>query len=227
MPKKRPPTTKATIEEYRKKFDKLDIKRKKHNSQAIERRRQDVWEMMCQEIPQTEMATLLGVARSTVTLDVKFWRERVADRVRRMKENPNYANIELGLTVKKLDALTAAAFQEYSLARSGGEKAKFLDIATKTLSTKTRILQDTGYLPKAGIDIRTRIETVPTFADRFGESHALTALDDATKRHKLLGLAEKIIRLSQDDEIIDVESSPLASYIDESKSLETRDEPPK
>ena len=203
--------TQASIDEFRKKFDQLDIKRKKHTAQAIERRRCDVWEMMCQEIPQTEMAGLLSVARSTIALDVKFWREKVAERVGRIKDNPDYTNIELGMTVQKLDAITAAAFMEYSMAKSGGEKAKFLDIATKTLSTKTRILQECGYLPKAGIEIRARVEHIPAFADRFGDESPLTALDNATSRHKLLGLAERFIRLAQKDDVIDVEGTVVAS----------------
>jgi hypothetical protein len=204
--------TQASIDEFRKKFEALDNRRKKHTSQAIERRRCDVWEMMCQDIPQTEMAQLLGVARSTVALDVKFWRERVADRVGKMKENPDYANIELGLTVQKLDALTAAAFQEYSMAKSGGEKAKFLDIATKTLSTKTRILQETGYLPKAGIEIRARVEKEISFADRFGENHPLSTLDNANSRHRLLGIAEKILKLSTEEaNTIDIDGKVISS----------------
>jgi len=201
-------STQASIEEFRQKFDQLDIKRKKHTSQTIERRRCDVWEMMCQEIPQTEMANLLSVTRSTIALDVKFWREKVAERVGRMKDSPDYANIELGTTVQKLDAVTAAAFQEYAMAKSGGEKAKFLDIITKTLSTKTRILQETGYLPKAGIEIRARVDHQPTFADRFGEGHPLAALDNANSRHRLLGLAERILKVAVDEaNTIDVDGS--------------------
>ena len=196
---KKPKKTQNSIDEFRKKFDQLDVKRKKHTAQAIERRRVDVWEMMCQEIPQTEMSGLLSVARSTISLDVKFWREKAAERVSRLKSSPDYVNIELGMTVQKIDALTAAAFMEYSMAKSGGEKAKFLDIATKTLSTKMRILQETGYMPKAGIEIRTRIEKLPTFADRFGDEHPLTALDNANTRHRLLGLAEKFLKLSTDE----------------------------
>lgn len=188
--------TQMSIDEFRKKFEKLDQRRKKHTNQAIERRRQDVWEMMCQNIPQTEMATLLCVARSTVALDVKYWKDRLARRMHRMKENITHANTELGLTIQKLDSVTAAAFQEYSMSRTAGEKSKFLEIATKTLSAKTRILQESGYLPKAGIEIRARVEKLPTFADRFGDTHPLAALDNATSRHKLLGLAEKILKLA-------------------------------
>jgi len=119
MTKSTPPTTNTSIGEFRKKFEQLDVKRKKFTAQAVERRRQDVWEMMCQEIPQTEMASLLGVCRATIATDVKSWKERVAKRVSRMKESVDHANTELGLTIQKLDAITAAAFQEYSMAKSG------------------------------------------------------------------------------------------------------------
>jgi hypothetical protein len=220
---KRAKATQASIHEFQQKFEALDNKRKKHTAQAIERRRHDVWEMMCQDIPQTEMANLLCVSRSTVALDVKYWKLKLARRVSRIKENPDYANIELGTTIRKLDSCTAAAFQEYSMAKSGGEKAKFLDIVTKTLSTKTRILQDAGYLPKAGIEIRTKVEHVATFADRFGEDHATTALDDDTKRHRLLAMAERFIRLSESKETIDVEGTVVSSDPDASKRLTNGD----
>lgn len=206
MAKNKKKSVQASIDEFKQKFELLDNKRTKHTSQAIERRRQDVWEMMCQDIPQTEMASLLGVARSTIALDVKHLREKAARRVQRMRESPEFINNELGMTVQKLDSLTAAAFMEYSMAKSGGEKAKFLDIATKTLSTKTRILQETGYLPKAGIDIRAVVEREPSFAERFGDDSPLKALDNANSRHRLLGLAERILKLSeQEANTIDVD----------------------
>lgn len=198
---KRSKATQGAIDEFREKFDALDDKRTKHTAQAIEKRRHDVWEMMCEDIPQTEMAKLLNVSRSLIALDVKYLKLRAAKRVSRMKDDELHTNVELGTTIKKLDSLTAAAFQEYATAKSGGEKAKFLDIATKTLSTKTRILQESGYLPKAGVEVRHRVEQLPTFADRFGDQSALAALDNATSRHKLLTLAEKIIKFSN---VIDV-----------------------
>lgn len=213
MAKKKKPSKKkvqASIDEFKKKFDELDDKRTKHTSQAIERRRQDVWEMMCQDIPQTEMAQLLGVARSTIALDVKYLRAKAAKRVSRMKDSADFIHDELGMTVQKLDSLTAAAFMEYSMAKSGGEKAKFLDIATKTLSTKTRILQETGFLPKAGIDIRAVVDHEASFAERFGEDSPLKALDNANSRHRLLGLAERILKLSeQEANTIDVDGTVI------------------
>jgi len=218
--RKRAKATQASIQEFQQKFEALDKKRKKHTAQAIERRRHDVWEMMCQDIPQTEMANLLTVSRSTIALDVKYWKLKLARRVSRIKENPDYANIELGTTIRKLDSCTAAAFQEYSMAKSGGEKAKFLDIVTKTLSTKTRILQDAGYLPKAGIEIRTKVEHIPTFAQRFGSDHPSAELDDDTKRHRLLAMAERFIRLSEEKNTIDIEGIVLSSDPEGAKRLE-------
>jgi len=129
---KKKQNTQASIDEFRKKFDALENKRKKGTSQAIERRRQDVWEMMCQEIPQTEMSSLLTVARSTIALDVKYLREKAQRRMQRMKEGPDYVNDELGMTIQKLDSCTAAAFMEYSMAKSG------------CLTGETRIWTDRG-----------------------------------------------------------------------------------
>ena len=221
-PGKRAKATKASIQEFQQKFEALENKQKKHTAQAIERRRHDVWEMMCQDIPQTEMTNLLTVSRSTIALDVKYWKLKEARRVKRMKENPDYANIELGTTIRKLDSCTAAAFQEYSMARSGSEKAKFLDIITKTLSTKTRILQDAGYLPKAGIEIRTKVEHLPTFSERFGKDHAAAELDDDTKRHRLLAMAERFIRLSEEN-TIDIEGIVVGSDPGSVKRLENNE----
>lgn len=202
--------TQASIDEFKKKFDELEDKRKKGTAQAIERRRQDVWEMMCQDIPQTEMAQLLNVARSTIALDVKYLRERAAGRVQRMKEGQEFVNDELGMTIEKLDSVASAAFMEYSMAKSGGEKAKFLDIIAKTLSTKTRILQEAGFLPKAGIEIRTKVEKEITFADRFGDDSPLKALDNANSRHRLLGLAQKMLDLAdRESNTIDVEGKVI------------------
>lgn len=215
---KRAQATQGAIDEFREKFDALDNKRTKHTAQAIERRRHDVWEMMCEDIPQTEMAKLLNVSRATIALDVKYLKLQAARKVSRMKDDELHTNVELGTTIKKLDSLTAAAFQEYATAKSGGEKAKFLDIATKTLSTKTRILQESGYLPKAGVEVRHRIEQVPTFADRFGEESALSALDNATSRHKLLSLAERILKFSN---VIDVDGK-----VKEPQGQGPHDQPP-
>lgn len=200
MAKKKPSQqkkqTQASIDEFKKKFDELEDKRKKGTAQAIERRRQDVWEMMCQDIPQTEMAQLLNVARSTIALDVKYLRDRASTRVRRMKEGPEFVNDELGMTLQKLDSVVSAAFMEYSMAKSGGEKAKFLDIISKTLSTKIRIAQEAGFLPKAGIEIRTKVEKEISFSDRFGDDTPLKALDNPNSRHRLLGLAKKMLELA-------------------------------
>jgi len=206
MAKKKKGYSQKALDGFKEKFDTLDGQRKKHTSQAIERRRHDVWEMMCQDIPRTEMAKLLGVSRSLIMLDVKYWKMRVGRKATRMKDDPNYANTEVGLISQKIDSVIAAAFQEYSMAKSGNEKHKFLDMANKALSTKARILQEGGFLPKAGIEVKHTVDKQISFSDRFGADSPLTALDNPTERHKLLDLAARLLKHAE-GEIIDVEAT--------------------
>jgi len=185
------------LEEFRLRFKALDTSRKKWTAQAISRRRSDVWEMMCQGVSKSEMASILGVHRETIAVDVKFWRNTVGGRVEKIKDDPRYAHLELGLTMKKLDSVAEAAFMEYSVAKTGGEKDKFLNTAAKALSTKTRILQESGILPKAGIEIKQKVEHEISFKQRFGPDSPLTELDDPASRHKVLDIAARLLKLAE------------------------------
>ena len=196
----------ASVGAFKNKLQKSSTKRRKHIPQAIMRRRHDVWEMMCQGIPRGEMAKVLNVCEGTIGGDIRFWRKKVAHRVARMKDETKAAHIELGLTVKKLDAIVEAAFQEYSTSKSGNEKDKFLNTAAKALATKTRILQETGFLPKAGIKIEASVTQEPSFADRFGPASPLATFDDPTSRHKVLAIAERLLRLAQAQKPIDIDA---------------------
>lgn len=209
--------SKKALREFKARFAGIGGERKKHTPQAIERRRHDVWEMMCQDIPRTEMAKLLGVSRSLIKLDVKYWNQKGRKKVARMSEDPDYQNMQAGNIDQKIDSLVAAAFQEYSMAKSGNDKYKFLDMANKSLALKIRFLQESGYLKKAGIEVKHTVAKEPTFADRLGTDSPLSELDNASTRHKLLNLAAQIIQQAQGD-IIDVE----AKVVDPDKP----DEPP-
>jgi len=206
MSSKKKNADKELLEGYREKFDALEDKRKKHTSQAIERRRHDVWEMMCQDIPRSEMAKLLGVSRGTIWIDIKYWRKKMGRSVTRMKDDPEAADLEAGLIRGKIDSVVAACFQEYSMAKSGSEKAKFLDLANKALSTKARILQESGYMRKAGIEVKHTLEKQITFTDRLGPDSPLSELDNPTTRHKLLSLASQILQQAEGG-IIDAEAT--------------------
>lgn len=200
--------SKKALDEFREKFEKLEGQRKKHTSQAIERRRHDVWEMMCQDIPRAEMAKLLGVSRSLIMLDVKYWKSRVGKRTSRMKDDPKFANMEVGLITQKLDSVISAAFQEYSMAKSGNDKHKFLDMANKGLATKAKILMESGFLPKAGVEVKHTLEKIPSFAERLGQDHPLAEIDNPSTRHKLLDLAAQILREAENG-IINVEAKVI------------------
>lgn len=208
---------KDLMNEYREKFNALEDKRKKHTSQAIERRRHDVWEMMCQDIPRVEMAKLLGVSRGTIMIDIKYWKKKMGRSVTRMKDDPDAADLEAGLIRGKIDSVVAACFQEYSIAKSGSEKHKFLDLANKALSTKARILQESGYMRKAGIEVKHTMEKQITFADRLGPDSPLSELDNPTTRHKLLSLASQILQQAESG-IIDAEATVIEPKPPESEA---------
>lgn len=185
------------LEEFRLRFKGLDNSRKKWTGQAIARRRADVWEMMCQGVSKSEMARILGVHRETIKLDVDFWKNSVAGRIEKMKDDPRYANVELGLTMKRLDTAVENAFQDYSLAKTIAEKDKCNNTVIKGLSTKTRILQESGILPKAGVETKVKIEHEVSFAQRFGPDSALSELDDPASRHKVLDIAARLLKLAE------------------------------
>lgn len=199
------PEQQQVIEQFQKKFE-LDKRNRKGTARAISRRRSDVWEMMCQGVPMIEMAELLGVSRTTIFLDMRFWNDKVSGKMARIKDDPNAANVELGRTIKMLDSIAENAFAEYSMSKSGNEKDKFLNTATRALAQKIRILQESGYLPKAGVEINAKIEHGVSFAKRFGNDPHLSELDDPVSRHKILKTAEKIIKLAKIPEVIEGEA---------------------
>lgn len=201
----------TAVKEMRQKHA-LDRTKKKGTARAISRRRSDVWEMMCQGVPVVEMADILNVHRGTIYLDVKHWKERLGSHVATIREDPEAANTEIGLTIRKLDSVVEAAFQEYSMAKSGSEKDKFLNTACKALSTKTRILQESGVLPKAGVEIKAKIEHDMTFAQRFGDASPLKTLDDPASRHKVLEMATRLLKMAEtppiEGELVDIKQLP-------------------
>lgn len=202
--------SKKTLNEFKTQFANSGGPRRKHTPAAIERRRQDVWELMCHDLPRSEMAKLLGVSTSLVKLDIKYWKQKGRKRISRMSEDPGFQDMQAGLIDQKIDSIIAAAFQEYSMAKSGNDKYKFLDMATKGTALKIRFLQESGYLKKAGIEVKHSLEKAPSFADRLGTDSPLSELDNATTRHRLLNLASQIIdQIGKGNTIIDVEAKVI------------------
>jgi hypothetical protein len=203
--------SKKVLKEFKARLLGLSRQRITYTPQAIERRRHDVWEMMCQDIPRAEMAKLLGVSRSLVMLDIKYWRTRGRKRVTRMAEDPLYADMRAGIIDQRIDSVIAAAFQEYSLAKGANDKYKFLDMVNKGLALQIRFLQDSGYLKRAGIDVKHSVDKQISFADRLGPDSPLAELDDASTRYKLLQLAAKIIKA--DGDLISVDARVVGTSV--------------
>jgi hypothetical protein len=118
------------------------------SKEQIADRRKTVWEMLVMGVPQVTIAKTLNVHRNTITNDVrelrKLHREEVKD---------TDVHETLGDAVAKFDEIFKYAMQEYSTADKAREKAQFLEKAIAAMDKKTRLLVETGVLPKAAQEI--------------------------------------------------------------------------
>ena len=114
----------------------------------LEERRAKVWELLVRGVSQTTIAEMLGVHRNTVANDVKELRKN-------HREDVKDADVhdELGDTVAKYDEIFKYAMAEYSTADKPRERAQFMDKALAALDKKTRLMVETGVLPKAAQEI--------------------------------------------------------------------------
>ena len=159
--------------------------------QKIEARRALVWEMMIQGVPQLRMAKELGVGRRTIVRDVNYLQSQAADSVSKLKTSKNHVAAEIGETLKRLDWVFQNAAMEYTASTVAASKNRFLTTAMKATIARTKILIDTGYLPKAGTNLKVEVEHTSSFAAMFGEVGAV--LDDPVKRRQAMEIAAKLI----------------------------------
>ena len=120
----------------------------RNSQEVIAERRDTVWEMLVRGVPQVVIAKTLNVHRNTIANDVRelrrTHREDVAD---------NDVHDTLGDAVAKFDEIFKYAMQEYSTVEKPREKAQFLEKALSAMDKKTRLLVETGILPKAAQEI--------------------------------------------------------------------------
>lgn len=123
-------------------------RRGKNSQEAIAERRETVWEMLVRGVPQVVIAKTLNVHRNTIANDVKELR-----RTHRKEVKDNDVHETLGDSVAKFDEIFKYAMQEYSTVEKPREKAQFLEKALSAMDKKTRLLVETGVLPKAAQEI--------------------------------------------------------------------------
>lgn len=115
----------------------------------IAQRRSAVWEMHVRGVPYHTIASALGVHRNTIANDV---RELRLEHRAEVKDIDVHA--KLGDSVAKYDEIFKYAMQEYSQQNMNPrERAAFLDKALSSLDKKTRLLVETGVLPRAAQEL--------------------------------------------------------------------------
>lgn len=211
------------IEEFRQRFSGGPPARR--DPAAIERRRKHVWEMALEGIPQTAMADILKVTRQTVSSDIDYIKKSEQTKVHGMKNDSLLAELDIGVTARKLESIAEACMQEYMAAGTAQDKHRFLDAAAKTIVNRHRVLMETGMLPKAGIEVKTTVDHSISFEDRFGKDSKWKIMDNAVTRRRILSVAEAALKLglkTEFDKPIDatakvVDSNPAAAPVEQPK----------
>lgn len=165
------------------------------NKESIERRRKNVWEMSCEGVPHTTMAKILGVSRVTIYSDVDFIRKEIAYSTKVLKNNHEYQELDIGSTCKKLTTISEQAMAQYAEAVANEapalDKVSFLKVAMQAEALRTKVLVDTGVLPKAGVEVKQTVQHTVSFEERFGK---YKVMDDANSRRKIMAVAEAALK---------------------------------
>ena len=183
----------------------------RYTSTGIEERREHVLKFLSRHVPQTVMAKLLKVSRRTIADDVKYIKEQSEKRITSIKNNPQAADADIGLSALRLEGIAQTSLNDAELARTSQDKNNFLRTAITAINSRANLLTNTGIYPKAGEEIRVRHDIKATFEAKLGHDSPLAALDQPASRRKVLSAAEKILKLSakksrksDDDNVIDV-----------------------
>ena len=162
--------------------------------EKLETRRELVWEMMIQGTSELRMAKELKVDRKTVHRDVMYWRDNLSKHVASLKTSKSRVTDEIGNTIKRLEWIFQNAAMEYAASAVALSKNRFLGTCLKAETAKIKILQETGFLPKAGLKVTVEGTAHVDFTALFGKSAA--ALDDPVKRRKAMEVASRMISVA-------------------------------
>lgn len=209
-----PEPQKDKLEEFRERFGRKHTVRK--DPATMERRRKNVWEMYLEGVPQTQMAKILNVTRQTVSSDIDYLEKKQQTYTTALKDDSNAAALDIGVTIKKLESIADEAWSQARLAETALEKNSFFNTAIKAMATRNRILIETGYLPKAGLEIKTTVENKISFEKRFGTDSKYKIMDDAGARRRILAVAEAALRLGLKDALNDNTIDAEAKVVDSS-----------
>jgi hypothetical protein len=203
------------VEEFRQRFGSQPSVRR--DPATIERRRQHVWEMFLEGVPQTVMADILHVTRQTISSDLDYMEKRAQAKTHNIKNNIEAAEADIGLTCDKLLSIAEEAFAQASQTQDPQDKDRYLNTAQRALMNYSKVRVDTGIWPKAGIEVRQKVEHQVSFETRFGKDSKAKIMDNPQARRRILAVAEGILKLGMesaetiDAKVVTGETTPGAS----------------
>lgn len=185
----------------------------RYSQAGIAKRREQVREYLRRGVAKSVMAELLGVSNKTIFEDIRAIDQAAGQTIRAVKGNPDRTFEEVGRIEGRLQSVADAAMAEYALARTPAAKERFLNVAIKATWTRTRVLMETGVLPRAGEEVKVVHQTEVSFASRYGDDNPLAVLDDSAARRKVLSALDAVLYQAQQLEdsrgVIDVAALPL------------------
>lgn len=186
------------IEEFKLRFGGKINKRKKDH-ETTEKRRKMVWEMMQENLPATVMGKIIGVTRQCISSDIDFINSQNQTKAHQIKTSMKYTEMDIGNTVASFDFIYNLAVRDYNEAETGQDKERFLNTALKAKLARAKVYTDTGFWPKAGIEITQKIELAPSFEDKFGK---FKVMDDPAARRRIMAFVDNVEKLTASPEEI-------------------------
>lgn len=198
------------VEEFRQRFGPQPPFRK--DQAGIERRRQHVWEMFMEGVPQTVMADILHVTRQTISSDLDFMEKRAQGKTHKIKTDLTAAETDIGLTCDKLLSIAEEAMAQAAQSQDPQDKDRYFNTAQRALMNYSKVRVETGIWPKAGIEVRQKVEHQVSFETRFGKESKAKIMDNPAARRRILAVAEGLIKLGlEQNEPIPVEAKVVDS----------------
>jgi len=160
---------------------------RKYDAAGIEQRRSLVWDYYIDGTPQTLIAKLLNVSRVTVSSDIDHLKKINQKHMRNMKTDINAMEADLGNTIKKLDSMIEKSISEVNAAQTAQDRDRFMNTFNRLVATRSKILIETGYFPKAGIEVKTNVHHSISLEQK---NSKFKALDDPASRNRVLAAIE-------------------------------------
>jgi hypothetical protein len=184
--------------------------KKRYSKTQIQKRRIEVWEMHVCGAPVYEIAQKQNVTENTIRRDIKWWEEHLGGDTAKLKD-PTFAAIDVGMSAAKLQKAAEDAYVEFLSCANAGFKARFLQVFVMSVTARTKLLAEHGFLPKVGHEVPHHDSVKVTFEARFGAGSAQAVFDDPKSCRKILDAAEAAIKESARSGV------PVKSLLEDSK----------